>query len=63
MADERVLTVREVAERLRVTEESVRRWLRAGRIRGVMIGGQRSGYRIPESEVGRILRGEAPRLP
>jgi excisionase family DNA binding protein len=57
--NERVLTVREAAERLRVTEESVRRWLRAGRLRGVMIGGQRSGYRIPESEVERLLSGGA----
>ncbi len=57
VANERVMTVREAAERLRVTEESVRRWLRSGRLRGVMIGGQRSGYRIPESEVERLLSG------
>ena len=58
VANERVMTVREAAERLRVTEESVRRWLRSGRLRGVMIGGQRSGYRITEAEVERLLRGE-----
>ncbi len=30
MADERLLTVRQVAERLQVNAETVRRWLRSG---------------------------------
>lgn len=51
---ERLLTVTEVAERLRVNPETVRRWLRAKRLRGVLMGGKRSGYRIPESEVARL---------
>ena len=55
---ERVLTVPEVAERLRINEETVRRWLRTGKIRGVRLGGTRAGYRIPESEVGRLLSPE-----
>lgn len=55
MAEEKLLTAGEVAERLRVSEQTVRRWLRAGRMRGSMIGGTRAGYRIPESEVDRFL--------
>lgn len=50
-----MLTVSEVAARLKLHEESVRRWLRGGRLKGVRIGGGRAGYRIPESEVTRIL--------
>jgi len=50
-----VLTVPEVAERLRLNEETVRRWLRTGKIQGVRLGGTRAGYRIPASEVDRLL--------
>src|SRR4051794_29344771 len=51
MADEKFLTVPEVAARLRAAEETVRRWLRSGKLRGRMIGGTRLGYRVAESEV------------
>jgi excisionase family DNA binding protein len=49
------LTTQEVAERLRVHEQTVRRWLKDGRLKGALIGGTRSGWRIPETEVCRIL--------
>ena len=52
---ERVLTVPEVAERLRINEETVRRWLRTKKLQGTRLGGTRAGYRIPESEVNRLL--------
>lgn len=55
MADDPLLKVTEVAERLRVNPETVRRWLRQGKLRGVLMGGDRGGYRIPESEVRRFL--------
>jgi excisionase family DNA binding protein len=55
--DDKLLTVPEVAERLRAAPETVRRWLRQGRLRGVLPGGDRFGYRIPESEVRRFLSG------
>jgi excisionase family DNA binding protein len=58
MAEQRALTVSDVAERLRMRPEGVRRMLRDGRIRGVRLGGTRLGWRIPESEVERLLRGE-----
>ncbi len=54
MDNERLFTVAEVAERLRVHPDTLRRWLRSGRIRGVMMGGRSGGYRIKESEVARI---------
>lgn len=50
-----LLTVPEVAQQLRVRSETVRRWLRSGRIQGVMMGGYTAGWRIPESEVRRLV--------
>ena len=58
MEGERLLKVGEVAERLRVRRETVLRWIKQKRIRGALIGGKRSGYRIPESELERLLRGQ-----
>jgi excisionase family DNA binding protein len=56
MNEQRLLTVREVAERLRSSPETVRRWLRQGRLRGFRPGGTKLGYRVPESELQRFLR-------
>jgi excisionase family DNA binding protein len=55
---ERFMTVKDAAERLGVTVNTVRRWVKDGRLRGNMPGGQKAGYRIPESDVERLLRGE-----
>jgi excisionase family DNA binding protein len=55
MEVERMLKVEQVAERLQVNPETVRRWLREGKLKGVMLGGRKTGYRIPESEVLRLL--------
>lgn len=41
------LTVRDIADRLAVTEETVRRWLRTGKLQGIPFG--RAGYRIEEA--------------
>jgi excisionase family DNA binding protein len=51
---ERYLTVEEVAELLHVDPHSVRRWLRAGTLRGVALGG-RTGWRIPEEALTAFL--------
>ena len=53
-----VLKVPEVARRLRVTPETVRRWLRDGELRGVRFS-DRGGWRVLSSEVERKLRGES----
>jgi excisionase family DNA binding protein len=55
-SNSRLLTVPEVAQRLRVHPESVRRWLRQGRLRGGRLGGTKLGYRVPEREVERFIR-------
>lgn len=52
--NEELLTVQQVASRLKLNPETVRRWLREGRLRGIRFGGS-GGYRIPQSEVERFL--------
>jgi excisionase family DNA binding protein len=49
------ITVQEAAEQLRVHPQTVRLWLREGKLRGRLIGGRKSGYRIPASEIERLL--------
>jgi excisionase family DNA binding protein len=56
MHDQQLLTVREVAERLRSSPETVRRWLRQGKLRGFRPGGTKLGYRVSEQELQRFLR-------
>ncbi len=48
MPMEEIWTVREVAKRMKVSEESVRRLLRSGKLRGVNLG---RDWRIPESAI------------
>lgn len=55
---EHYITVREAADRLRVHPQTVRLWLRRGKLKGNLIGGTKSGYRIRESEVVWLLEGE-----
>ena len=52
---ERFITVQEAAEQLQVHPQTVRVWLREGKLKGRLIGGRKSGYRIPASEIERIL--------
>lgn len=63
MDEDRMLKVEEVAKRLQLAPETVRRWLRAGRLEGVRLGGTKAGYRIPESEVWRLLGRATPPSP
>lgn len=51
----RMLTVKQVAEQLQVGVITVQRWLRQGKLRGVQLGGRRVGWRIPESEIARLI--------
>jgi excisionase family DNA binding protein len=48
--EEKVLTVNQVAERLQVNVQTVRRWLREGDLVGIPLGG-RSGWRVSQSEL------------
>jgi excisionase family DNA binding protein len=55
MTGRTLLTVEQVAERLQVHPETVRRWLRGGRLKGVRLGGSKLGYRISEDELARFI--------
>ncbi len=52
--DDRLLTVAEVADRLRLNPETVRRWLRHGKLAGISLGSDRGGWRVPASELRRL---------
>ena len=52
-----LLTVEQVAERLRVDDVTVRRWLAAGKIKGVKIGG--SLWRVEESDLAKFIKTKA----
>ena len=52
------LTVEEAASKLKVHPETVRVWLREGVIKGTKPVQRRIGWRIPSSEIDRVLRGE-----
>jgi excisionase family DNA binding protein len=54
MGCDELLTVREVAARLKVHPETVKRWLRTGELHGYLLG-DRSGWRVRASEVDAFL--------
>lgn len=54
MADEKWMTVPEVAELLRIHPETVRQWLREGRLTGVRIS-RRAGWRISDRDLNEFL--------
>lgn len=56
MADERWYTTQDVADLLKVTNQTVRLWLREGRLRGLNLGG-RGGWRVKESDLNAFLEG------
>jgi excisionase family DNA binding protein len=62
MMDEPLYTVEEVASRLAVHPETVRKWIKNGQLRATNLGG-RAGYRISRTALEQFLREreEAPR--
>ncbi len=59
---EELLTVPEVARRLRVDDTTVRRWAKVGAIEVVVLPhrGKRRAYRVKRSTLEAILAGELP---
>jgi len=53
MTQDQFQTVKEVAERLKVCEATVRSWIREGTLRAIDIG---KGWRIAERDLDRFLR-------
>ena len=55
-----LLTVRDVATRLRISEWTVRQWLRRGRLKGIRPGGTKAGWRISEGELAEFIAAARP---
>jgi len=62
MVSDEFLTVTEVAGKLRISPYTVRRWLRDGKLKGKMMGGDRGGYRVSASEVNRFMADDRPMM-
>jgi excisionase family DNA binding protein len=58
MARDDYQTVKEVADRLKVSEATVRHWIKAGELRAIDIG---KGWRIADRDLAAFLRGHATR--
>lgn len=52
---EQMFTVREVAELLKVGDETIWRWIKSGRLKAIKLAKE---YRIPESALKSLLYGE-----
>lgn len=55
MAEEKLYTVKEIAERLQVHPETVRQWIRSGELRGFALGGTKSGLRVVASDLNAFI--------
>ena len=58
-----LMTVREVAKRLRVDDTTVRRWIKSGSLEAVTLPhrGRRQAYRVKKSTMDKLLKN--PQLP
>ncbi len=58
-----LLTVREVARRLRVDDTTVRRWIKTGALEAISLPhkGRRQAYRVKKSTLDKLLKN--PELP
>ena len=53
---DRLLTVTEATARLRLNPETIRRWLRDGRLIGIDLGSDAAGWRIDPRDLDAFLR-------
>ena len=54
MADE-WLTVRDIVEEFKVHEETVRRWIREGKLPARLMGSAKGGYRVRRTDLDAFL--------
>lgn len=59
---EELLTVREVAKRLRVDDTTVRRWIKSGALEAITLPhrGKRQAYRIKKTTLDKLLTSSVP---
>ena len=53
--EEKIYTVEEIAEKLKVKNYTVREWLRTGQLKGFKMGGR--VWRVKESELKKFING------
>lgn len=59
MTEDTLLTVHEVADRLRMHPVTVRNWLREGRLRGYRFGSDKMGWRVKQSDLEQFIESQA----
>ena len=59
MTSERLLTVKDITERLGVHENTVLAWLKRAELKGYRLGGTRAGWRVRESDLEHFLERRA----
>ena len=59
---EELLTVREVAKRLRVDDTTVRRWIKSGALEAITLPhrGKRQAYRVKKSTLDQLMKNPPP---
>ncbi|GAC1359101.1 MAG: hypothetical protein NVS2B12_07050 [Ktedonobacteraceae bacterium] len=59
---EELLTVREIARRLRIDDTTVRRWIKSGALEAITLPhrGKRQAYRIKRSTLDHLLGNDSP---
>ncbi len=60
MQEDKMLTIDEVAERMRVNEKTVRNWIQSGELAAFPIG--KRGYRISETDLHDFVETRKQRL-
>lgn len=60
MDNDQFLTVKEVAQRLRLSTKTIHRWIAAGKLQGYWAGSDRAGWRIRASDVDTVLQPQRP---
>ena len=60
MVEEELLTVREVARRLRVDDTTVRRWIKSGALEAITLPhrGKRQAYRVRKTTLDALLQSD-----
>jgi len=60
MDNEQFLTVKEVAQRLRLSTKTIHRWIAAGKLKALWAGSDRAGWRIRALDVEKSLQADRP---
>ena len=55
LTEETYYTVKQIAERLHVHPETVRQWIRSGSLRGFLMGGTKSGFRVTATDLNAFI--------